>query len=62
MVGLARLDAVRGASEDCDQNVCLYIAGANGACNKEMRRLCMSYMVQFYPKLHYNASLFLGNA
>ncbi len=25
---------MRGASEDCDQNVFIYIAGANGAGNK----------------------------
>ena len=42
-IGLTRSDAVRGASEACDQNVCLYIAGANERSNEEMRRLRMSY-------------------
>jgi len=32
------LDAIRGASELCDQNVFLYIAGANEHSNEEVRQ------------------------
>ncbi len=32
-------DAVRGASEACDQGVLTYSAGANERSNKEMHRL-----------------------
>ena len=39
-----QLDAVRDASEYCDQNVFIYIAEANGARNEEMRRLRMPYI------------------
>ncbi len=39
-IEIADSDAVRGDGEACDQNVCLYIAGANGAGNEEMRRIC----------------------
>jgi len=45
MIELTRLDAVRGESEACDQNVCLYIAGANERINEEMRRLRKFYMI-----------------
>ena len=33
------MNTVRGASEACDQNVCLYIAGTNERSNKEMYHL-----------------------
>ena len=35
---LIKLDAIRGASELCDQNVFLYIAGANEHSNEEVRQ------------------------
>ena len=37
------MDAVRGASEACDQAVLLYCAGANERSNEEMRRTHKSY-------------------
>ena len=37
--GLAQLDAVRDASEACDQAVLLYCAGANERSNEEMRQI-----------------------
>src|SRR3989344_9387046 len=36
-IGLMVLDAVRGASEACNQAVVTYCAGANERSNKEMR-------------------------
>lgn len=32
-------DAIRGLSEDCDQNVEIYIAEATGAHNEEVRKI-----------------------
>ncbi len=38
-IELTQSDAVRGASEACDQNVFVYIAVANERSNEEMRRM-----------------------
>ncbi len=46
VVGLTGLDAVRGESRASYQNVFIYIAGANGARNEEMRQTRKSYMNQ----------------
>ncbi|GEM_PF-6882790 len=39
------MNVFRGASEACDQNVLMYIAGTNERSNKEMRHLYINYWV-----------------
>ena len=42
-LGTVKSDAIRGASEACDQDVQKYVAGANERSNKEVRRFHGSY-------------------
>ena len=46
-IRLTQLDAVRGASEACDQAVLLYCAGANERSNEEMRQMRRSKLKSF---------------
>ena len=48
ILGLTRLNAVRGASEACDQAVDCYCAGANERSNEEMRQTRKSYVCDIY--------------
>ncbi|MBI2476196.1 MAG: nucleotidyltransferase family protein [Candidatus Taylorbacteria bacterium] len=48
IIGPTQSDAVRGASEACDQSVCIYTAGANERSNEEMRRLRKSYIKESF--------------